>query len=129
MNSLEFNKIAGAVLATALVVFGLNELSKAIYHADRPEKQGFAIEVAEAPASGGDAAAATPAAPAESIGKLLASADAGKGQAVFKACQACHDGSKGGPNKVGPNLWGVVGRNHASHEGFAYSEAMAALKD
>ena len=129
MNSLEFNKIAGALLGTALLVFGLNELSKIIYHAPKPEKQGFAIEVAEATPAAGDAAAATPAEPAESLGKMLASADPTKGQAVFKTCQACHDGSKGGPNKVGPNLWGVVGRMHGSHEGFSYSEAMAALKD
>ena len=128
MDSFEFNKIAGAVLGTALVVFGLNELSKIIYHAPEPEKPGFAIEVAEAEGSG-QAAAETPAAPAESLGTMLASADATKGQAVFKACAACHDGSKGGPNKVGPNLWGIVGRMHGVHEGFAYSEAMAALKD
>ena len=128
MDSFEFNKIAGAVLGTALVVFGLNELSKIIYHAPEPEKQGFAIEVAEA-AGSGEAAAETPAAPAESLGTMLAAADAAKGQTVFKACAACHDGSKGGPNKVGPNLWGIVGRMHGSHEGFSYSEAMAALKD
>lgn len=128
MDSFEFNKIAGAVLGTALIVFGLNELSKIIYHAPEPEKPGFAVEVAEA-AGSGEAAAETPAAPTESLGTLLASADATKGQAVFKACAACHDGSKGGPNKVGPNLWGIVGRNHGIHEGFSYSEAMAALKD
>ena len=128
MDSFEFNKIAGAVLGTALVVFGLNELSKIIYHAPEPEKQGFAIEVAEA-AGSGEAAAETPAAPAESLGTMLASADAAKGQTVFKACAACHDASKGGPNKVGPNLWGIVGRMHGVHEGFAYSDAMAALKD
>ena len=63
MDSFEFNKIAGAVLGTALVVFGLNELSKIIYHAPEPEKQGYAIEVAEAAGSG--AAAEAPAAPAE----------------------------------------------------------------
>ncbi len=125
MNSFEFNKIAGAVLGTALVVFGLNELAGILYHAETPEKPGFAVEVAEA-AAGGEAAGAEEAAPAVSLGTLLASADATKGQAVFKACAACHDVSKGGPNKVGPNLWGIVGRNHGVHEGFAYSEAMAA---
>ena len=128
MNSFEFNKIAGAVLVTALLVFSLSELAGIIYHPHAPEKPGFAIEVAEAPGSG-EAAAETPAAPAESLGTLLASADATKGQAVFKACAACHDPSKDGPNKVGPNLWGIVGRMHGVHEGFAYSEAMAALKD
>ena len=125
MNSFEFNKIAGAVLGTALLVFGINELAGIVYHTEAPEKPGFAVEVAEAATE----AAPAEAAPAVSLGTLLASADATKGQAVFKACAACHDVSKDGPNKVGPNLWGVVGRMHGVHEGFAYSEAMAALKD
>jgi len=123
MSSFEFNKIAGAVLATALMVFGLNSLSGVIFHSESPEKPGYAIEVAEAgsgeqPAGGEE--------PAVSLGTLLASADAAKGQSVAKACGACHDFAKGGPNKVGPNLWGVVGRKYGSAPGFAYSEAMAA---
>jgi cytochrome c len=127
MNSFEFNKIAGAVLGTALLVFGLKELSGFVYGTHAPEKPGFAVEVAEAATEGEKPA--EDAAPAVSLGTMLASADATKGQTVFKACGACHDGSKGGPNKVGPNLWGIVGRNHGIHEGFSYSEAMAALKD
>jgi cytochrome c len=127
MDSFEFNKIAGAVLGTALVVFGLSELANIIYNPHAPERPGFAVEVAEAEGAGGEAPAE--AAPAVSLGTLLASADATKGQAVYKACAACHDVSKGGPNKVGPNMWGIVGRNHAAVEGFAYSEAMAVLKD
>ena len=123
MDSFEFNKIAGAVLATALVVFGLKELSAAVYHTETPEKPGFAIEVAEAGAAG-EAQAST--APAVSLGTLLASADPVKGAAGAKACAACHDFSKGGPNKTGPDLWDVVERGIASHEGFAYSDGMKA---
>jgi cytochrome c len=123
MNSFEFNKIAGAVLGTALVVFGLNELAGAVYHADKPEKPGYAIEVAEASA-GGEAAPGGEEQPAVSVGTLLASADATKGAAAFKNCAGCHDPSKGGSNKQGPNLWGIVGRNHAAHEGYDYSEDM-----
>ena len=89
MNSFEFNKIAGAVLGTALLVFGLSELAGIIYHPHAPEKPGFAIEVAEAEGTGEEAAAEE--APAVSLGTLLASADAAKGQTVFKACAACHD--------------------------------------
>ncbi len=124
MDSFEFNKIAGAVLGTALAVFGLKELSGVVYHAEKPEKQGFAIEVAEAAtggeAEGGEAATAKP------LGELLTAASAEKGAAAAKACGACHDFTKGGPNKVGPNLWDVVERKHGTHEGFTYSEAMAA---
>ena len=123
MDSFEFNKIAGAVLATALVVFGLKELSAAVYRTEAPEKPGFAIEVAEAGATG-EAQAAT--APAVSLGTLLASADPAKGAAGVKACAACHDFTKGGPNKTGPNLFDVVERGIASHEGFSYSDGMKA---
>jgi cytochrome c len=123
MDGFEFNKIAGAVLATALVVFGLKELSSVVYHTETPEKPGFAIEVAEA-GSSGEAQAAT--GPAISLGTLLASADATKGAAGAKACAACHDFSKGGPNKTGPNLFDVIERGIASHEGFAYSDGMKA---
>lgn len=123
MNSFELNKIAGAVLGTALVVFGLQTLSGIIYHAETPEKQGYIIEVAEAGTGGAETGGDQP---AVSLGTLLAAADATKGQAVAKACAACHDFAKGGPNKTGPNLYGVVGRNHGIHEGFAYSDAMKA---
>lgn len=125
MDSFEFNKIAGAVLATALVVFGLNELSGVIYHSETPEKPGFMIEVAEATETPGEAPAAEAA--AVSIGSLLATADPAKGQAAAKICSTCHDFTKGGPNKTGPNLWDVVERGVASHEGFGYSDGMKAL--
>ena len=123
MDSFEFNKIAGAVLATALVVFGLKELAGAVYHTTAPEKPGFLIEVAEA---SGTAEAPAASGEAVSIGKLLASADVAKGEAAAKACAACHDFTKGGPNKTGPNLWDVVDRQIASHEGFTYSDGIKA---
>jgi cytochrome c len=124
MNSFEFNKIAGAVLGTGLLALGLNSLSEVIYDSERPEKPGYAIEVAEA--GTGSEATGGAEAPGLSLGTLLASADPKKGEAAAKACAACHDFSKGGPNKVGPNLYGIVMRKHAAHEGFAYSEALAA---
>jgi cytochrome c len=117
MDSWEFNKIAGAVLGTALVVFGLGELKGAVYHSENPEKPGFAIEVTKTATGGGETETAK-----VPLGTLLAKADAAKGQTIAKACQACHDFSKGGPNKVGPNLWDVVDRPIASHEGFSYSD-------
>lgn len=126
MNSFEFNKMAGAVLGTALMVFGLQSLSGVIYDSPKPEKQGFAIEVAEAATGGTDQTAGGEQPAAESLGAQLAKADASKGAAVAKACAACHDFTKGGPNKTGPNLWDVVMRPHGSHEGFAYSDAMKA---
>ena len=57
---------------------------------------------------------------------MMATASVEKGQAAAKQCQACHTFEKGGPNRVGPNLWGIVGRPRASEAGFNYSAAMKA---
>ncbi len=126
MDSFEFNKIAGAVLGVALGVFGLSILSESIFSSEAPEKPGYLVEVAEAETPGGDAGAPAEAKP---IGVLMATADATKGAGIAKACQACHDLNKGGPNKTGPNLWDVVERPVGAHEGFAYSEGMLTHKD
>ncbi|UZW55383.1 cytochrome c family protein [Sphingobium sp. JS3065] len=72
------------------------------------------------PVAGG----AVVAAPPPDLGTLLASADAGVGKQKLQLCASCHDFTQGGPNRIGPNLWGIVGRPVASHAGFAYSPAM-----
>jgi len=119
-----YNKIIGWVLFTFLLVFGLNELAHIVYHAPKPAKQGMTVEVAASQTAEKSSAEAAPA--VAPIAPLLAKADVAKGQADTKACQACHDFTKGGPNKVGPNLWGVLDRPIASHPGFTYSDALKA---
>jgi len=122
MESTPFNKYAMAFLATVFVVMTAGILSDSIFDSHAPEKPGFIIQAAEA---GGEAeAGGAPAAEAVPIATLLASADATRGEAVFKRCAACHTGEKGGPNKVGPNLWDIVDRPIATHEGFSYSGAI-----
>ncbi len=74
--------------------------------------------------SGGAAVAATPQ-PVADLGTRLAQSDKAKGQKTAQVCTTCHSFDSGGPNRVGPGLWGVVGRPTGSHSGFAYSSAMA----
>lgn len=123
MDSFEINKILGAFLFTCLVLVALNITAGAIFSPQLPAKPGYNIAV---PEQGG--AASTPAAPApeEPIEKLLASADPARGATVAKQCQACHTFDKGGPNRTGPNLWGIVDRSRASEPGFNYSAAIKA---
>jgi cytochrome c len=123
MDSFEFNKIAGAVLGTLLITLGLGIVAEEIFHGEAPEKQGYAIAVAEDEGQAGEAGAETA---AVAIATLLQAADPAKGQAAAKPCTACHTFEKGGQNKVGPNLWDIVNRNIAVHEGFAYSDALKA---
>lgn len=127
MDSFEFTKIAGAVLAALLLIFGTKtaiEMNIGAHHADvagytLPEP---APEAAPADnAQSGDAAPAGP-----SFAELFAKASVDGGKSVFSKCKACHNVDKGGANGIGPNLWGVTGRKRGAHEGYGYSEAMKA---
>lgn len=119
MNSFELNKVLGAILGTCLVLLALNIAAGAIFTTEKPAKPGFAIAVKEAAHE-----KAGPQEKSEPIEVLLAKASAEKGQAAAKQCHACHTFEKGGPNRVGPNLYDVVGRKVASHGGFDYSDAL-----
>ncbi|HYE41888.1 MAG TPA: cytochrome c family protein [Caulobacteraceae bacterium] len=116
-GNLETNKILGAGLATALVILGLGIVSESLFHTEKPEKMGYAIEVAEETTEGGDAGPALP----PDWGTLLPVADLAAGEAQFKKCASCH---KLDANGIGPALQGVVGRQVAGAPGFAFSEAM-----
>ncbi|KAA3502464.1 MULTISPECIES: c-type cytochrome [Rhizobium/Agrobacterium group] len=120
MNSY-VNMGVGALLGTVFVLMSVSIASEGIFHAPTPEKEGYAIAAAE---SGGEAAGGEAAAAATPIAQLLASADAAKGETVFKKCTSCHTGESGGANKVGPNLFDIVNRPIASHAGFSYSAGM-----
>jgi cytochrome c len=123
MDSFELNKILGAILGTCLILLITNFTANALFAPENPKKPGFEIAAKEEEGHGKGAAAP---APSEPIEKLLQTASVEKGAAAAKKCGACHDFTKGGPNKVGPNLFGVVGRDRASEPGFNYSAAMKA---
>lgn len=121
MDSFEFNKIAGATLTALLVTTVIGFIGNGIIHPVTLEKPVVIIEGVKT-----ESAAAAPAKPAEipPIAPLLAKASADAGKATFKQCMTCHTDDKGGPNRIGPNLWGVVGRKMASEPGYDYSEAL-----
>jgi cytochrome c len=119
MDGFELNKIMGAILGTLLFTLSLNIVTGGLFAAHPPTKAGYEIAVKDE--KGGKTQAATePQVPFEN---LLAEANPDKGASVARQCVACHEFTKGGPNKVGPNLYGVVNRDVASVS-FAYSNAM-----
>src|SRR4051812_22162053 len=122
MNSFELNKVLGALLATCLILLSLNIGAGALFAPGKVDKPGYNIAVKE---GAGEAAGAAKEAE-QPIENLLAAASVEKGEATAKQCQACHTFEKGGPNRVGPNLWNVVNRPRASEAGFNYSAAMKA---
>jgi cytochrome c len=112
------NTIAGWVLAACAGALGLSIVSGMYFKPHHPEKEGFPLESADGPDTGG-AAAEVP------IATLLASADAAKGAEVFKKCAACHTINQGGANGIGPNLWGTMGEPIGQGKGgFAFSDAL-----
>jgi cytochrome c2 len=124
IDAFTLNTVAGWVLGTGLLVFGLNELAHVVYHAETPERPGMIVEIAEvAP----DVDEVAPDAP--QIAELLAQADADRGQAASRACAACHTFEQGGPHRIGPNLWGIVGEQFAHHGDYSYSDALQARSD
>lgn len=118
METTNSNKLAMAVLFTLLGTMALGIFSNAIFAPHKPLKPGYALPAGE------EAAVKPPvnAAPEEPLPALLAKADAKKGEADAHLCLACHNFQKGAPAKVGPPLYGVVGRPVASVPGFAYSD-------
>jgi cytochrome c len=114
------NKTALAIMAVLLLTMGLGVVSNAIYSPDVPDKPGYPLPSGEPKAAVAAGPAATP------LPILLAKADAKKGEADTKVCQSCHNFEKGAAAKVGPPLYGVVGRPKGSVAGFAYSDGMKA---
>ena len=123
-SSLEINKVLAAILTAGIVASGSGVISRILYHVEVPEEPAYPIAVAEAEAD----AEAAPAEEAPPIAVRLASADASAGEAEARACAACHTFEEGGPNRIGPNLWGIVGRDIASVPGFSYSDALASME-
>jgi len=129
MDSWEWNKIAGAVLGTLMFVLIAKFVAEAVFEAPMPAKPGYAVDVPKEET----ASVQTASVPAEEalpdFGAVLPAASLSHGRDVSTRCEQCHNLAKGGPNMIGPNLWGVVGRARASHPGFDYSSAMSASRD
>ncbi len=119
MNAYRFNQIAMAVLGALLLFFGARTIINIAFE-EHEEKPGYEVPGTEAGKPGEQKPAGS------DLAALLAKADAAHGAEVAKKCGLCHNFDKGGPNMIGPNLYGVLGRKVASHEGYDYSDALKA---
>ena len=120
MDSFEVNKIIAAVLVTVLLVFGIGKISDIIFHVEKPNVQGYKVEIKTNSSS--DQAKAEG---QIDISALLALGDVDTGKKVYKKCAACHSIAQDGKNKIGPKLYNVVGRATGSISDYKYSKALA----
>ena len=124
MDSFELNKIIAAVLMVALIVIGIGKLSNVIFHVEKPEVPGYAVDVAQTAVT---KAKANSEMTKEKIdmAALMALGDLTTGEKVFKKCAACHSIVKGGKNNIGPALYNVVGRKVGVVSDYKYSKALS----
>jgi len=128
MPSFEWNKIIASVLTAMIVAMVTGILASQIVHPRHLEKAVYVPPGAEEGAKAGTAPEAQGGAKPEPIEPVLAKADAKKGEQLTKPCLQCHTFGKGEPNKIGPNLFGIMEENIASVPNYQFSPALAAHK-
>ena len=116
------NKIIVSIVFAIILVVGINKVTDVIFYVEKPEKSAYQVASVTTIAS---TASAETSSEAGNIMALFASTSASDGAKVFKKCAACHSINKGGSNKIGPALWGVLGRQAGSVADYKYSKAMA----
>ncbi len=127
-DTMKVTKIVGGLTSTLLVFLLANWAANSLYGFGEKGGEGerelaYVIETEED--GGGAEEAAVEEGP--DFATLLASADPEKGARLFKSCAACHAITPG-TNRTGPTLYGVVGRDIGSVEGFRYSATLAEME-
>ena len=123
MDSFELNKIIAAILMVALLIIGLGKIADGIFHVNKPKNPGYKVEVENQ--SNTNVSQTTEVVDKIDIAALMAQGDVDSGEVIFKKCAACHSIKKGGTNKIGPALYGVVGRKVGGVADYKYSKALA----
>ena len=117
------NKIIVSIVFTIILVLGINKITDVIYHVETPKISAYQVNVATVASN--ETQKSSESTQDENIMALFASTTATEGAKVFKKCAACHSISQGGGNKIGPALWGTLGRQAGSLSDYKYSKAMA----
>ena len=117
------NKIIVSIVFAIILILGINKVTDVIFYVEKPEKSAYQVASVTTVAS---TASAETSSETGNIMAIFASTSATEGEKVFKKCAACHSIAEGGKNKIGPALWGVLGRQAGSLQDYKYSKAMAA---
>ncbi len=120
------NKIIVSIVFAVILILGINKITDVIYYVEKPDKSAYEVASTTAVASSASSETSSSSSDSGNIIALFASTSATEGAKVFKKCAACHSIAEGGANKIGPALWGVIGRTVGSVPDYKYSKAMAA---
>ena len=120
------NKIIVSIVFAIILVIGINKVADVIFYVEKPEKSTYQVETDTNVSSTTSTETSSVSSESENIMALFASTSAEEGAKVFKKCAACHSITEGGGNKIGPALWGVLGKSAASAPNYKYSKAMVA---
>ena len=122
MNAFEINKIIAAIILAVLLFFGVGKLADFIFYVEKPKEPAYKVETSVVKV------ASTQTTSSENINveKLLSLGTVEHGEKVFKKCIACHTISKGGKNKIGPAIFGILGKKSGSVSNYKYSKALLA---
>ena len=120
------NKIIVSILLALILILGINKIADTIYYVNKPEKSAYQVAGITTAASNTNSETSSQGESTQDIMALFASTSSTDGKKIFKKCAACHSISEGGKNKIGPALWGVLGRSAGSVTDYKYSKAMAA---
>jgi len=119
------NKIIVSIVFAVILIVGINKITDSIFYVEKPEKSAYQVASVTTAASTTSTETNSTSSESGNIMALFASTSAAEGAKVFKKCSACHSIAEGGANKIGPALWGVLGRPAGSVPGYKYSKAMA----
>ena len=121
MDSFEINKVIAAILVAVILVFGIGKISDIVFHVEKPDVQGYKVEIKADDATTVQASLDDQV----DISTLLASGNVDLGKKVFKKCAACNSINADGGNKIGPKLWNVMFRPVGSVTDYKYSKALS----
>ena len=121
------NKILVSIVFTIILIVGINKIADSIFFVEKPEQSAYQVANVTTASTSTTSEDNSEKSEAGNIMALFASTSATDGEKVFKKCAACHSITKGGANKIGPALWGILGRKAGSLSDYKYSKAMVAF--
>ena len=120
------NKIVVSIIFAVILILGINKITDVVFYVEKPEKPSYQIDSTVTISSTATSETDSNDLEAGNIMALFASTSAAEGAKVFRKCAACHSIAQGGANKIGPALWGVIGREAGAVSEYKYSKAMLA---